>query len=193
MKTKVLTAGLIVILGTVFALMVLNRRPAQEVASLKAQPVAPPPGRRAEELALPPQPAQAVEPAPPPVESKLTPHPASIRSQPPPIPPGQQVVDPDARAALALVGEDPDAEAYWENAIFDPTLPDKERDDLMEDLNEVGFADPEQPGQQDLPLILNRLAIIEQIAPYTDDFMARHLGEAYKDLLQMANKVSQGQ
>jgi hypothetical protein len=97
--------------------------------------------------------------------------------------------DPDARVALALVGTDPDAEAYWMDAIFDSSLPDEERDDLMEDLNEVGFANPKQLGPDDLPLILNRLAIIEQVAPYADDFMAPHLAEAYKDLVNMANKA----
>ena len=93
--------------------------------------------------------------------------------------------DPTARVALGLVGVDPDAEAYWEQAIFDRNLPDKEREDLMEDLNEVGFSDPKNPGQEDLPLILNRIALIEQIAPYADPFMQRHLGEAYKDLNNM--------
>ena len=94
---------------------------------------------------------------------------------------------PTARVALGLVGADPDAEQYWEAAIFDPSLPDQEREDLMEDLNEDGLSDPQHPGPQDLPLIVNRIRIIEQLAPYADDFMLEHLGEAHKDLVNMLN------
>lgn len=61
-------------------------------------------------------------------------------------------------------------------------LRDAEREDLMEDLNEVGLSDPRNPNGYDMMLIENRLAVIEQIAPYADDFMLEHLGEAYKDL-----------
>jgi hypothetical protein len=97
----------------------------------------------------------------------------------------EPVQDPAARVALSFVGVDPDAEAYWMSAISDPKLPDQEREDLMEDLNEDGLSDPKHPGPEDLPLILNRLAIIEEIAPYADPFMQEHLGEAYKDLNNM--------
>ena len=55
----------------------------------------------------------------------------------------------------------------------------------MEDLNEDGLSDPQHPGPQDLPLIVNRIRIIEQLAPYADDFMLEHLGEADKDLRNM--------
>jgi hypothetical protein len=132
-----------------------------------------------------------VEPAPP----TETPQPSKKQTrqlqvqQPAGNQPQSNLQDPDARVALALVGTDPDAEAYWLDAIFDSSLPDEERDDLMEDLNEVGFANPKQLGPDDLPLILNRLAIIEQVAPYADDFMSPHLAEAYKDLVNMANKA----
>ena len=95
------------------------------------------------------------------------------------------VQDPAARVALSLVGADPDAEAYWMSAISDPNLPDQEREDLMEDLNEDGLSDPKHPGSADLPLILNRIALIEEIAPTADPFMQEHLGEAYKDLNDM--------
>jgi hypothetical protein len=100
--------------------------------------------------------------------------------------------DPVARAAMSLVGADPDAEAYWLEAIFDSSLPDKEREDLMEDLNEEGLSDHKRPGPEDFPLIVNRLALILEIAPEADDFMLRHLGEAYKDLLNLA-AITQGE
>jgi hypothetical protein len=93
--------------------------------------------------------------------------------------------DPIARMALAYVGNDWDAEEYWAEAIFDPSLPDKEREDLMEDLNEEGFIDPHHPSPDELPLILARLQLIEEIAPTADEFMRPHLAEAYKDLVNM--------
>jgi hypothetical protein len=95
--------------------------------------------------------------------------------------------DPIARMALAYVGNDWDAEEYWAEAIFDPSLPDKEREDLMEDLNEEGFLDPHHPSPDELPLILARLQLIEEIAPTADEFMRPHLAEAYKDLVNMLN------
>ncbi len=103
----------------------------------------------------------------------------------------RQLEDPTARLAMSLVGADPDAEAYWLDAIFDSTLPDREREDLIEDLNEEGLSDHKRPGPDDLPVILNRLAIIESIAPEADAFMLRHLQEAYKDLVNLAN-ITQG-
>ena len=99
--------------------------------------------------------------------------------------------DPEARLAMSLVGIDPEAEAYWLDAIFDTDLPEKEREDLMEDLNEDGLSDFKQPGPEDWPLIVSRLLIIEEVAPYADEFMAAHLGEAYKDLMNLA-AITQG-
>lgn len=90
-----------------------------------------------------------------------------------------------ARAALGLVGVDPDAEGYWMDAIYNLQLSDSQREDLMEDLNEEGFSDPQNPGPDDALLIVNRLRIIKDIAPYADDFMLEHLTEAYKDLREM--------
>jgi len=105
--------------------------------------------------------------------------------------PKEPLRDPVAREALARVGADPAAEAYWLGAIFDASLPENEREDLMEDLNEDGLSDRKNPGPQDLPLIMNRLVLIEEILPFADDFMVTHLGEAYKDLVNLAN-ITQG-
>ncbi|HEX4265435.1 MAG TPA: hypothetical protein VH597_13950 [Verrucomicrobiae bacterium] len=105
-------------------------------------------------------------------------------------PPKEPLSDPEARDALALVGLDPNAEQYWLEAIYDTSLPDKEREDLMEDLNEVGFADPANVTANDLPLIVNRLKILEELKPTVNDpFMSEHLGEAYKDLANMYAKA----
>ena len=95
--------------------------------------------------------------------------------------------DPDARVALALVGADPDAEAYWFGAINDPNLPDHERQDLIEDLNEEGLSDPKNPSLNDLPLILRRLELIEALAPYAmDKVNLDAFEEAFKDLHNLA-------
>jgi len=98
--------------------------------------------------------------------------------------------DPDARDALALVGFDPAAEQYWLDAIYDSSLPDNEREDLMEDLNEQGFTDPKNLTPDDLPLIESRLEIIDAILPNTDDFMRAHLLEAQKDLINMFGQAA---
>jgi hypothetical protein len=107
------------------------------------------------------------------------------------VKPGKEPLqDPDARDALALVGADPDAEQYWLDAIFDTSLPDNERGDLMEDLNETGFADPKNLTSDDVPLIVNRLQIIDAVLPRADEFMTDHLLEAQKDLVNMLAKVA---
>jgi hypothetical protein len=98
---------------------------------------------------------------------------------------------PEARAALSLVGEDDDAEALWQLAINDPTLSPDERKDLIEDLNEDGFPDPKNITPDDLPLILSRLALIEQVAPEAmDETNAAAFAEAYKDLVNMLDRLS---
>lgn len=95
--------------------------------------------------------------------------------------------DPLAREALAFVGADPIAEEYWFTAVNDPNLPAQERQDLIEDLNEDGLSDPKRPGPEELPLILNRLVLIERITPTAPDQVnADALQEAYKDLQQLA-------
>jgi hypothetical protein len=99
-----------------------------------------------------------------------------------------------ARDALSLVGADPDAEAVWASAINDPMHSEHERKDLIEDLNEEGFADPKNLTPDDLPLIVNRLAIIEQLAPTAmDDVNDAAFAEAYKDLVNMYRRAASGQ
>ncbi len=99
--------------------------------------------------------------------------------------------DPYARMVLAFVGASPEAEDYWYAAINDPNLPANERQDLIEDLNEEGFADPKNPTPDDLPLILSRLELIEDLAEDAmDKVNADAFQEAYKDLVNMAAKAS---
>lgn len=92
--------------------------------------------------------------------------------------------------ALAYVGVSGRAEQLWERAINDPQMPPDARKDLIEDLNQEGFANPRQPTAADLPLIQRRLALIEQHAPKAKDAInAAAFAEAKKDLLEMRQRV----
>jgi hypothetical protein len=94
--------------------------------------------------------------------------------------------NPEARQALSRVGFDPAAEAVWFKAINDPDLPPEERKDLIEDLNEDGFPDPRNLTEADLPLIVSRLALIEELWPGAmDEVNDEAFREAYKDLVNM--------
>lgn len=103
---------------------------------------------------------------------------------------GRVLQDPRAREALARVGIDPKAEEVWAFAINNLELPPNERQDLIEDLNEEGFADPKKLTPADLPVILRRLDLIEQLAPAAmDEVNAAAFKEAYKDLINMRNRL----
>jgi hypothetical protein len=181
---KKIAAVLMVMVGCVLAWVLSVRQPA-------AHPGGP------QNVAAKTTSAPAVDvptPAPAPVaaepQAESTAKSATVDPQPKPqnqnagnsAPPKEPIQDPAARVALSLVGADPDAENYWLGAISDPNLSNQEREDLMEDLNEDGLSDPKHPGPQDMPLIAARIRLIEEIAPYADDFMLEHLGEAHKDL-----------
>jgi len=99
----------------------------------------------------------------------------------------RELQDPEAREALALVGADAKAEEQWLKAINNPNLPAKEREDLIEDLNEVGL-DPKNLSANDLPLILKRIAIVEKLEAM-DDVNAAAIKEAHKDLTRMRDRL----
>lgn len=100
----------------------------------------------------------------------------------------RELRDPEAREALRLVGTDAKAEEYWLKAINNPNLPAKEREDLIEDLNEVGYSDPKNLTANDLPLILKRIAIVEKLEAM-DDVNAAAIKEAHKDLINMRDRL----
>jgi hypothetical protein len=100
----------------------------------------------------------------------------------------RELQDPEAREALRLVGTDTKAEEHWLKAINNPNLPAKEREDLIEDLNEVGFSDPKNLSANDLPLILKRIAIVEKLEAM-DDVNAAAIKEAHKDLTRMRDRL----
>ena len=101
-------------------------------------------------------------------------------------------LDLEAREALVLVGADAAAEQYWLAAINDPSLPEAERQDLIEDLNQEGISDPEHPTLEDLPLIQSRLALIEEVGNEAmDQVNADAFAEAYRDLQELAMLATQ--
>jgi hypothetical protein len=96
-----------------------------------------------------------------------------------------------ARVALGYVGADPTADQVWLAAINNPNFTPNERKDLIEDLNEEGFDDPKNLTPADLPLIVNRIQLIENLAPQAaDDTNAAAFAEAYKDLVNMYAKLT---
>ncbi|MEA3187611.1 MAG: hypothetical protein QOD99_1441 [Chthoniobacter sp.] len=98
--------------------------------------------------------------------------------------------DPVARLALESVGTDPDAEEYWVAAINDSNLSPHERQDLIEDLNEEGFSDPENPTPEDRLLILRRLELIDALASDAlDQVNFDAFNEAFKDLVNMLGRT----
>ena len=99
--------------------------------------------------------------------------------------------EPLARLALDYVGVDPQANEFYQKAINDLSLSQSHRKNLIEDLNQDGFADRKNLTERDLPLIQNRLALIEQLAPSAaDQANAAAFKEAYKDLLKMREQVT---
>jgi hypothetical protein len=169
----------------------------------KAQVTSPVPQRAVAPQTTKPAPGGPVEvtfaqsPAPKPVRAAskyvpLSPLTDTAAGQPDPANPANAVNEepaiplPVARFALSYVGMDPDADEVWAAAINDPRLPPDARKDLIEDLNEDGFPDPKNLTADDLPLIVSRLALIEELAPdAADEVNAEAFAEAYKDLLNM--------
>jgi hypothetical protein len=191
MKRTELVLGLLIVISGV-GLFVLTRRTAEQT-----QPARPQPARLTATASEVPLPTisfahdRTNAAAPPVPRLAQAPLPQAQNNQP--ANSGNDLEDPDARDALALVGVDAAADVYWLDAIFDPTLPDNERADLMEDLNEVGFDDPKNLTADDLPMILSRLELIDAILPSVDPFMSPHLLEAQKDLSNMLATATSAQ
>ena len=162
--------------------------PKSSVGMVRSIPPETPPASTASAL---PEPAALpnlpTKPARPEIASPAAPN------QKPAKPPKDPLTDPLARVALSLVGADLDAEIYWMAAINDPTHPPGERKDLIEDLNEEGFADPKHPAPEELPLIMSRIALIEDLWPWAADKTNwEAFQEAYKDLWNMYDLAQGG-
>jgi hypothetical protein len=99
--------------------------------------------------------------------------------------------EPFARLALNYVGADAQANEFYQKAINDLALSASHRKNLIEDLNRDGFPDAKNLTARDLPLIQNRLSLIEQLAPHAPDSVnAAAFQEAYNDLLNMRDRVT---
>jgi len=100
--------------------------------------------------------------------------------------------EPLVRLALNYVGADAQADDFYQKAINDLSLPKNDRKNLIEDLNQDGFLNRKNLSARDLPLIQNRLTLIEQLAPNaTDPINVAAFKEAYKDLLKMRERILQ--
>lgn len=211
MKTIILGALAFATACVVAGLIILSRPAARESRSSTVHTVPTPEPAPTRDEVRPPAPPTETPPAVKEVEAPPTPRVTPQIAPPPttargdlrapgaaaPIPGGgpakEPLQDPLARDALAFVGADPVAEAYWYSAINDPNLPAHERQDLIEDLNEDGLSDPRHPAPEDLPLILSRLRLIEETGPDAmDEVNAAAFQEAYKDLVNLANLAAGG-
>jgi len=98
--------------------------------------------------------------------------------------------EPLARVALNFVGADPRANEFYVKAINDLSLSQSDRKNLIEDLNQDGFPNKKGLTANDLPLIQNRIALIEQLAPgATDPVNLAAFKEAHKDLVNMRERI----
>ncbi|HEY7087757.1 MAG TPA: hypothetical protein VH518_06680 [Tepidisphaeraceae bacterium] len=151
--------------------------------SFSVDETTPPPSQGRSPMAHAPAPSEN----PPTTENAIRRPPQPVvQAEPQPV-----VPLPVAREALAYVGADPAAGEVWYQAINDPNLTAHQRQDLIEDLNEDGFPDPKNLTPNDLPLIVSRLQLIEQVAPEAmDDVNAAAFAEAYKDLVNMYNRLT---
>ena len=187
MKTKIYLAVVLaamfgtVLLGKFFGQKNVVEKSAPRMVARAASPTQAPTST-ATIVAVPEKTSGAVAPS----EKIISSAKAQKQKSAKPAKPKDPVQDPDARVALSLVGADPAAEAYWMSAINNPNLPPDERRELIEDLNQDGLTDPKHPAPEDMPLILNRLALLEQINPM-DQVNADAIQEAYKDLANLAS------
>jgi hypothetical protein len=95
------------------------------------------------------------------------------------------------RAALGLIGHNPEADEVWIQIINDPSLSANARQNLIEDLNEDGLSDPRNPTRDDLPVIKYRIQLIEELSPDAmDKVNSDAFQEAHKDLVNMANRLA---
>ncbi|MBW1790435.1 MAG: hypothetical protein JRK53_28145 [Deltaproteobacteria bacterium] len=97
-----------------------------------------------------------------------------------------------ARVALSMIGYDTEADEVWIRLINDPDVSAEARHDLIEDLNDDGFADPDNPTLDELPMIEYRLELIEDLLPYAMDQVNEDaFKEARKDLENMVDRLRQ--
>ncbi len=98
--------------------------------------------------------------------------------------------EPLARLALTYAGADAQANDLYLKAINDLKLPKDQRRNLIEDLNQDGLPRNRKLETSDLPLIENRIALIEEnAAKASDPINLAAFKEAHKDLLEMRERI----
>ena len=103
-----------------------------------------------------------------------------------------RVKEQRGRVALGMIGRDPEADEVWIRIINDPSVSENARSNLIEDLNEDGFADPDNPTLDELPMIQYRIELIEDLLPDAmDNVNSDAFKEARKDLVNMAVRLAQ--
>ncbi|MEI6861289.1 MAG: hypothetical protein WCL04_03460 [Verrucomicrobiota bacterium] len=168
-KKSLLAAGLLLVVVVVATYLALRPAPAAKPARAAARP-----RQAASTLAeRSSDPAPADSPALPPVPVSAFQADAKL-----------------AREALALVGTSPEADQYWIASINDLSLSNKERRELIEDLTDTGL--PPNPTVENLPLIVTRIQLIDQLAPAAiDQINANAFAEARKDLVNFVTHLAQ--
>jgi hypothetical protein len=164
-NTRILLPAVVLLITALIALRILVR--PQHADPLAPASPAHPAVVEDRVVSLPPRVKEAKPVAPElpnmPAEKSVT-----LKKQEPPIAKksagsGKKVIqDPVARDALALVGADPAAEQYWFAALNNPALSQSERQDLVDDLNEEGLPDPKHPTEDDLPVLMARIEMLEE-------------------------------
>ena len=147
-----------------------------------------------EEVSAAPEPpaSEASPPTPPNADSQNT-----VQAEPAAEPLEQDsrfddpvVKEQRGRAALALIGHNPEADEVWIQTINDPSLSANARKNLIEDLNEDGLS-YRNLTRDDLPVIQYRIELIEGLSPYAmDKVNADAFDEARKDLVNMADRLT---
>ncbi len=98
------------------------------------------------------------------------------------------------RFALNFAGLNAQADNLWQKAIFDKVISVKDRNELIEDLNQDGFESTRNPTQRDLLLIRNRLALIARYRGQTDEpGITAGFDEVQRDLQRMLERSTQKQ
>lgn len=74
-----------------------------------------------------------------------------------------RTIEERARAAVAQVGVNDEAETAWLAAVNNKNVPANTRAELIYALAEEGYSDPDEFTEDDLPLIAARIVLIERV------------------------------
>ena len=130
--------------------------------------------------------AQGPATQPAPKVARATPRRATSKT---PVDAVSQKKETEIRDILDMVGADTGATDTWIKAINDATLASESRKNLIEDLNEAGFADPKNLSESELTLVKSRILLIDGLAPRAmDQTNADAFQEARKDLVDMQKR-----